>query len=1369
MALEIFAGGFVSASLQVIFDRLASSEIWNVIGGQKASDELLLDLGMKLLVVDAVLDHAEVKQFTHEGVKKWLVKVKNAVYDAEDLLDEISTEALRCKMEAADSQSQTGPTDVLNGFSTWFKALLSDQQSMVSRVKDIIHRLEVLAQPIDFLGLKGGGKKLPQRLHWTSLVDESDVVGRVEIKEEMIKRLFSDNSTSRKKKIDVISIVGMGGAGKTTLAQLLYNDERVQEHFQQKAWICVSEDFSLLKLTKSILQTIGSDTQGESLDLLQQNLRKRLVDQKFLLVLDDVWEKTTGEGEGIRVPLRTAWERLRIPFLAAAEGSKVVVTTRNRNVAKIMHADHIHPLEGLSEVHSWSLFEKLAFEDGESGPYPQLESIGRKIVAKCKGLPLAVKSMGSLLYSKTDPREWEKILESEIWSFKDDEILPSLILSYQDLPLHLKQCFAYCSIFPKDHEFDKESLILLWMAEGLVQFPKSNERMVEVGEQYFDELLSKCFFQKSVTKESGFVMHDLIHDLAHCISKEFCIRFEEDEVPKNFETFRHALHFRSGIGGRTEFKSMEAIVERKCERLRTSLQLTSIPLNRRFNLRTMLSKWRYIRVLSLYYYNLIDLPDSIGELKHLRYLDMSHTKIKKLPDSLCDLYNLQTLIPSQHERCIEWPTRMDKLINLRHLNARGYSEMPCHIGGLRNLEKLNNFVVGQRDGFRVDELGELSNIGGRLEISELQNVGCAMEALGANMEDKKHLDELILGWKKEDTPNDVIQSGVLNNLQPHPNLKQLTIYCYPGENFPNWLGGLQNLVTLELRGCKCSLLPPLGVLPSLKHLSISRMKGIERVGRELFFHEDATSSSFRSLQTLIFENMDNWEEWSCCGCKFLCLQELYLIDCCKLKGNLPKELPSLRNLELCICGQLLEASIQIPAIRDLKMADYGKLQLKMPASGFNSLQTSDVEISSVSQWKQLPMEPHMLRVSQCHDVESLLEEEIRGTPTSSMQRLEIIGCHFSRSLDKVCLPTTLKSLKFKQDHKLEFLLPELFKCYHPSLETIEISGSVTDLYVPPTFSTAAFPRLINFSISDLKGLNSLSVLISEGEPTSLRYVTIQMCADLEYIELPALDSACYEIKYCSKLKLLKLQGDTIPILMQRLKLIGCPQLLFHKDGLTSNLCELEISYCHQLMPQVDWGLQRLSCLTLRGGCQNLESFPEEHLLPSTLTTLQISGFPNLKCLNGRGLQQLTSLKYLCILSCPELQFISQDCPKLQSLTGSGLQHLTSLENLTLWGCPKLQSLKEVVLTSLKQLRIGKLPKLLSLIDVGLQRLTSLETLVIDDCPNLQSLTIEKLPYSLSNLDIHKCPLLEQRCQFKEGQEWDYIAHIPKIFINREPL
>ncbi|XP_059597039.1 putative disease resistance RPP13-like protein 1 isoform X2 [Vitis vinifera] len=1356
MALEIFAGAFLSASLHVLFDRLASSEVWTFIGGQKVSEELLLELGMKLLVVDKVLDHAEVKQFTDERVKRWLVRVKNAVYDAEDLLDEITTEALRRKMEAADSQ--TGPTHVLNSFSTWFKAPLADHQSMESKVKKIIGKLEVLAQAIDVLALKGDGKKLPQRLPSTSLVDECCVYGRDEIKEEMIKGLLSDNTG--RNKIDVISIVGMGGAGKTTLAQLLYNDGKVKGHFHLKAWVCVSEEFCLLKVTKSILEGIGSAAsshmQSENLDLLQQNLKDSLGDKKFLLVLDDVWEKCPSEGAGLRIPLLAAWEGLRIPLLAAGEGSKVVVTTRNRNVAKIMRADHTHPLEGLSQAHCWSLFEKLAFENGASGPYPQLESIGRKIVAKCQGLPLAVKALGCLLYSKTDRREWEQILESEIWDLQDHEIVPSLILSYRDLPLHLKRCFAYCSIFPKDHEFDKENLILLWMAEGLLQFSKSNERMGKVGEKYFDELVSKSFFQKSAFNKSCFVMHDLMHDLAQYISREFCIRVEDDKVQEISENTHHSLAFCRTFDRLVVFKRFEALAKIKC--LRTYLEFSEefpfyIPSKRgSVDLHAILSKWRYLRVLSLRFYRLTDLPDSIGELKYLRYLDISYTGIKKLPDSVCYLYNLQTMILSVYYHFIELPERMDKLINLRYLDIRGWREMPSHISTLKSLQKLSNFIVGQKGGSRIGELGELSDIGGRLEISEMQNVECARDALRANMKDKRHLDELSLAWRDEGT-NDVIQSGVLNNLQPHPNLKQLTIAGYPGVAFPDWIGGgssLSNLVTLLLWTCEnCSSLPPLGQLPSLKHLSISGLKGVERVGRE--FYGDASSSiaskpSFPFLQTLRFDRMDNWEQWLCCGCEFHRLQELYIKKCPKLTGKLPEELPSLKKLEIDGCRGLLVASLQVPAIRELKMVGFGELQLKRPASGFTALQTSHIEISNVPQWRQLPLEPHELTITNLDAVESLLEEGIPQTHPSVMHDLKIRGCYFSRPLNRFGFSmVTLKSLQICDCNNVGFLLPELFRCHHPSLEELKIIDSKTDLSLSSSFSLsfslAIFPRLIHFDISSVDGLESLSISISEGEPTSLRSLEIIKCDDLEYIELPALNSACYSISECWKLKSLALALSSL----KRLSLAGCPQLLFHNDGLPFDLRELEIFKCNQLKPQVDWGLQRLASLTefIIGGCQNVESFPEELLLPPTLTTLEMKYFPNLKSLDGRGLQQLTSLTKLSIRHCPQLQFIPQegfqhfpslmeleieDCPGLQSFGEDILRHLSSLERLSICRCDALQSLTGSGLqhlTSLEKLEIRLCPKLQSLKEVGLPCLAPLKQLHISGLPELQSLTEER--------------------------------------------
>ena len=309
-------------------------------------------------------------------------------------------------------------------------------------------------------------------------------------------------------------------------------------------------------------------------------------------------------------------------------------------------------------------------------------------------------------------------------------------------------------------------------------------------------------------------------------------------------------------------------------------------------------------------------------------MDISYTMITKLSESVCFLYSLQMMILSGDGRFIELPSRMNKLINLHYLDISGWREMPSHFSRLKHLQKLSNFIMGQKGGLKIGELGELSDIGGRIEISEMQNVVCAMDALRANMKDKRHLDELDLKWSNGDT-NDVIQSGILNNLQPHPNLKQLTIDGYPGITFPDWIGDplFSNLVSIYLYWCgNCSSLPMFGQLPSLKHLSIKGMKGVERVGSE--FYRDASPSitsktSFPFLQTLRFEEMDNWEKWLCCRCEFRHLQELCLIGCPKLTGKLPEELPSLKKLEIDGCWRLLVAPLQVPAIRELEMVGFG--------------------------------------------------------------------------------------------------------------------------------------------------------------------------------------------------------------------------------------------------------------------------------------------------------------------------------------------------------------------------------------------------------------------------------------------------------------
>ena len=1330
------ADALLSASLQVLFERLASQEVANFILRRKLSQELLNDLKRKFLVVLNVLNDAEVKQFSNDLVKQWLIQVKDAVYDAEDLLDEIATDALRRQIEAAaDSQTCSRTHQAWNKFSDRVKAPFATQ-SMESRVKNMIARLEAIAQEKDGLGLKeGGGEKPPSTSPSTSLVDESSVYGRDAIKEEMVQWLLSDKEDIN---IDVICIVGMGGAGKTTLAQLLYNHDKVKDHFHMKAWVCVSTEFNLVGVTKSILEAIGCrPTSDGNLDLLQRQLKESLANKKFLLVLDDIWDVESLNWESS--------ERLRAPLMGVVQGSKIVVTSRDESVAKTMRAVHTHRLGELSPKHCWSLFEKIAFQDRDPIALRELESIGRHIVDKCQGLPLAVKSLGYLLHSKVEKREWEDVLDSEIWHLQSGYgILPSVILSYHHLSPPVKRCFAYCSIFPQDHQFNREELILLWMAEGLLH-PQQNlqERRIEkIGELYFDELLAKSFFQKSFRgEESCFVMHDLIHELALHVFGDFCIRVDKGvKVKKVSEKARHFLYFHGNHDFCVAFNKFDAFVKAKSMRtfldVKPRLLLISYLLSKRV-LQDILPNMRCLRVLSLREYNIRDLPKSIGNLKHLCYLDLSYTPIEILPESVCCLYNLQTMILRGCQDLTELPSRMGKLINLRYLDlfrCDSLKEMSTHhgIGRLKNLQRLTHFVVGQKSGSRMEELKELSEIRGTLHISNVKNAMSVNDALQANMKGKSQLDELILNWDTNGSAiiqqHDATTADILDKLQPHPNLKRLSIINYPGVRFPNWFGDpsvLNNLVSLEIRGCgNCSTLPPVGQLTHLKCLEISTMVRVEHVGSEFY-----GTAFFQSLEKLSFKDMPNWEKWLCCGELFPRLQKLSMRACPKLTGKLPEHLLSLEELQIYGCPYLLVASVIVPAIRNLKMVDFGKLQLQMLDYDFTTLETSEIEISDVSQWKQLPGAPHQLSIRGCDYVESLLEEEILQT---NIHDLAIHDCSFSRSLLKVGLPTTLKLLTISMCSKLEFLLPELFKCHLPVLEKLNICECVMDDSRPLFLSLGIFPKLSVFRIEGLKGLEKLSISISEGDLTSLRELNVSDIPNLETIELGPLVLEYFSIRVCPKLRSLALTHSSV----ERLFLSDCPNLMFQREILPSKLRILNIGNNTQLTPQVEWGLQRLTSLTnftINGGCEDMELFPKECLLPSSLTFLSIFNLPNLMSLHSGGLQQLTSLEELNISQCPQLQF----------LTEVSLQHLISLKYMGISECPMLQFLAKE----------------------GLQHLTSLQRLYIRDCPKLKYLTKQRLPPSLSFMSVQNCPSLEKRCQLEKGEEWPYISHVPNIVIN----
>nr|XP_023888376.1 putative disease resistance protein RGA1 [Quercus suber] len=246
--------------------------------------------------------------------------------------------------------------------------------------------------------------------------------------------------------------------------------------------VCV-EDFSITRLIKEILKSAidkidenfgvhGLQNNLRELlrdkkfidnlgaDELQFRLRELLKDNKFLFVLDDVWNED-----------RNKWMELQDLLLGGYNGSKIIVTTRNNSIATIMGTVPTYHLHGLSNEDCMSLFVKLAFKEREEKQYPNLLEIGNDIVKKCTGVPLAVRTLASLLYSKVDEREWKSVRDNEIWHLKQNEgdILLALRLSYNQLPFHLKQCFAYCSLFPKDYEFNSSLLVQFWMAHGLLQ------------------------------------------------------------------------------------------------------------------------------------------------------------------------------------------------------------------------------------------------------------------------------------------------------------------------------------------------------------------------------------------------------------------------------------------------------------------------------------------------------------------------------------------------------------------------------------------------------------------------------------------------------------------------------------------------------------------------------------------------------------------------------------------------------------------------------------------------------------------------------------------------------------------------------------
>ncbi|XP_026660139.2 putative disease resistance protein RGA1 [Phoenix dactylifera] len=1080
----------LSSFMQVLFEKLATAAL-NEFRLLRGVDKELQNLATTLSTIQALLEDAEEKQFRNKSVGIWLARLKEVAYDMDELLDFYAAESLQLKVKGrAQSHWKKQVSPYLNCLY-WHK--VSSKHKLAHTMESFQKRLDTLARERHILGLEmlcGTSQlEITERPQTSSLVDDSNVFGREKEKESIVRTLLLTSNTSR---LSVLPIVGMGGLGKTTLAQLVYNDPRIKECFPLRMWVCVSENFNETKLTKETLESASSGYASASgysfattnMNLLQEDLCGKLEGKRFLLVLDDIWNEDPDK-----------WDRYRNALIAGERGSKIIVTTRNEKVGRTMGGLHPYHLKHLSDDDCWKLFKNYAFVDGDSSLHPNLEEMGKEIVKKLKGLPLAAKTLGSLLYSKLDEEVWKNILKSEIWELPDkNNILPALRLSYKHLPPHLKQCFAFCSVFHKDYVFEKDKLVQIWMALGFIQ-PQGRKRLEDTGSSYFDELVSRSFFQRH---KGNYVMHDAIHDLAQFISIGECHRLEDGVRDQISEKTRH-LSFSCANSMSTLFEPFY-----KFEKLRTLLLLQGYKSKISPIPEDLCLKLRFLRVLDLHRRDINELPNPIGNLIQLRYLGLSGTGIKTLPLSISRLHNLQTLKLKYCNFLTELPKGLTNLINLRHLEvSTRLTSQIAGIGKLTCLQELEEFVVRKDKGHRIKELKDMNELRGHLCIRNLENVVSGEEASKAKLNAKEYLTVLDLVWSDDrhvSSLDEHLDNEVLEGLQPHLEVKELTIKGYAGVTFPSWLGSpsLSYLQTIHLSNCRgCTVLPPLGQLPSLRYLDVGEVYGVVQIGQEF--------SGFPSLSELVLEDMLKLKEWSYPDDdeSFPCLTALEVVDCPKL-GKLPCLPPSLTRLRISETGikNLPEVrpsnSRPLPSLSTLHIHEcpnLGSLRQGLFAQQLRDLQE--------------------LTITNCEKLESLPVHGFR--PLVALKKLHIYNCpHLAPQGEegRLLLPMLLEDLQISSSSKLiNPLLSELKSL--PSLAHLKIADC-TDLY---HFPDEGLPVTLKFlGISDCENLQSLPSQLQE--LISLTVLVISNCPQIPCLPMHDLPSVLQElyIKGCPLLK-----------------------------------------------------------------------------------------------------------------------------------------------------------------------------------------------------------------------------------------------------------
>ncbi|CAA7025754.1 unnamed protein product [Microthlaspi erraticum] len=761
------------------------------------------ELKTELMCIRGYLKDIEAQEREDEASKVWTKLVLDIAYDVEDVLDSYN-------LKAEERSQRQGVMRLTNKIGEKMDAynIVDDIRTLKRRILDVTHKRETYG--IGNLSEPGGGGntsrfRVRQLRRARSIDQEEHVVGLEDDAKILLEKLLNDDGNKTR---HIISIFGMGGLGKTALARKLYNSGDVKRRFEYRAWTYVSQEYKTRDMLMRIIKSLGvaSKEEMENIRMLAEEdlevyLHGLLEGRKYLVVVDDIWE-------------REAWESLKRALPWNHKGSRVIITTRIRAVAEgVDQRVYAHKLRFLTTEESWNLFEEKAFRDIK--PVDQdLERIGKEMVTKCGGLPLAIVVLGGLM-SRKRPNEWNDVYVSLWRRLKDNSIHISTVfdLSFKELQHELKLCFLYLSVFPEDYEIDVEQLIRLLVAEGFIQ---EDEDMVmeDVARYYIEELIDRSLVE-AVRRERGKVVscriHDLLRDVAVRKAKELNFVNVYNEQHSSTTSRREVVHYLRyndylcSTGVNKRMRSFLLFGERK--------EFAEVSY-----LKTITLKLKLLRVLNLggiHFFceeNLpYSIPDVIGGLIHLRYLGVGDTFMIAF---ISNLQFLQTLDASGNINYFQGRTDLCKLTSLRHVTGRFVGELligdAVNLQTLRSISSYSWSKLTKHELLKIFGFGDLTTMskttvdfGSFSNLTKLRVLKLDVENITLLSESKEavgYMDVILPSLESLTIVRANLEEDLMSVFQKFPRLEDLVLEeCdYPGRKMSISAQGFCRLRKLEL-------------------------------------------------------------------------------------------------------------------------------------------------------------------------------------------------------------------------------------------------------------------------------------------------------------------------------------------------------------------------------------------------------------------------------------------------------------------------------------------------------------------------------------------------------------------------------------------